>query len=74
MEWELLDRPGMPPLKFKLNAPTAVGILREAVEDAKRQGLPWLDKPISLKPSTNLLELVRLSQLEATKETADEAS
>jgi CRISPR-associated protein Csb1 len=74
MEWELLDRLGAPPRRFTLNADTAVEILNAAIEDAKRLGLPWLDEPILLKPSTNLLELVRLSQLEATKERADEAN
>jgi CRISPR-associated protein Csb1 len=72
MVWELLDRPGATPRKFILNGDQATAILKEAVGKAKEVGLPWLDTPISLKPSTNLLDLVRLSQLEATKETADE--
>jgi hypothetical protein len=35
---------------------------------AKAAGLPWQEEPIVLKPSDELLKLVRLSQLEATKE------
>jgi len=33
--------------------------------------LPWPTVPVALKPSAELLKLVRLSQQEATKESAD---
>jgi len=74
MEWELLDKPGATPRKFTLTGDQATEILKDAIIAAEKLGLPWLDQPISLKPSANLLELVRLSQLEATKESADEGN
>lgn len=71
MEWELLDRPGNNPSKFCLGADQAIKLLDEAVEKAKHAGLPWQEEPIILKPSPDLLKLVRLSQLEATKDETD---
>ena len=71
MEWELLERPGTSPQRFTLDSDTAVELLNEAIAGAKTKSLPWLTEPLELKPSQNLLELVRLSQLEATKESAE---
>lgn len=68
MEWELLDRPGSTPPTFVLGAQQAITLLESSITAAKDAGLPWLEAPISLKPSAELLKLVRLSQLEATKE------
>jgi len=73
MEWELLKRPGEPPERFALPADQAVKLLGQAVAAAKDAALPWRGEPIVLKPSIgegrkeNLVELVRLSQLEETK-------
>jgi CRISPR-associated protein Csb1 len=72
MEWELLDRPGSVPQKFSLNGDQAIKLLDEAIHAAKDRNLPWQQEPICLKPSPELLKLVRLSQLEATKEGPDE--
>jgi CRISPR-associated protein Csb1 len=72
MEWELLDRPGSLPQKFSLNGDQAIKLLGQAIEAAKDKRLPWQEEPICLKPSPKLLELVRRSQLEATKEGPDE--
>jgi len=80
MLWELLEKPGSRPRQFSLTSDQAVRLLSEAIEAAKRSGLPWRDDPIVLKPSIgkgrreNLVELVRSSQLEATKEGPDEGS
>jgi CRISPR-associated protein Csb1 len=74
MEWDLLDKPGATPGRFTLSGSQAIEILQKAISEATHGGLPWLTQPISLKPSANLLQLVRLSQLEATKESADEAN
>jgi len=77
MEWELLEKPGTTPEKFSLTGEQAVNLLKEAVDAAKAVRLPWREEPLTLKPSVgkgrkeNLVELVRLSQLEATKEGAD---
>jgi CRISPR-associated protein Csb1 len=72
MTWELLRRPGEAPSTFALSGNEAVSILKAAADDAKRLGLPWGTEPVVLKPSTELVRLVRLSQLEATKEGAEE--
>lgn len=73
MKWELLLRPGHEPCTFGMTGDQAVALLTEAIaeKDAK---LPWREDPVVLKPSTELLELVRLSQLEATKEGAGQGS
>lgn len=69
MVWELLDRPGEDPKQFSLTGDAAVALLNSAVENARRAGLPWPTEPLVLKPSEELVKLVRLSQLEAAKET-----
>jgi len=80
MEWELLNRPGDPPEKFSLTGKQAVDLLKKAVAAATTVDLPWREEPLPLKPSVgegrkeNLVELVRLSQLEATKEGPDQES
>ena len=71
MRWEILDRPGSRPTEFSLDGERAITLLNEATKAAKEAGLPWNDEPILLKPSPELLKLVRLSQLEATKEDVD---
>jgi CRISPR-associated protein Csb1 len=74
MIWELLDRPGLPPQTFALDGAQAVALLNEAIDAAKNADLPWRDAPVVLKPSAELLKLVRLSQLQATKEGAEEGA
>jgi CRISPR-associated protein Csb1 len=71
MEWELLARPGEVPRKFSLNGDEAVALLNAAIKSAAKTALPWENKPVPLKPSAQLLKLVRLSQLEAVKEGPD---
>ena len=60
--WHLLDRPGRAPEEFELDADAGVALLCEAIREAKRSGLPWLEEPIELTPSPDLVELVRKSQ------------
>jgi CRISPR-associated protein Csb1 len=72
MAWELLDRPGSPPRRFSLDGETALRLLAEAVAAGEGTRLPWPKEPIVLKPSRELVELVRLSQLEAIKQTGAE--
>jgi CRISPR-associated protein Csb1 len=74
MVWELLDRPGAEPKRFSLSGEDAVALLNAAVAQAKDKGLPWPEEPLTLKPSPELVKLVRLSQLEAAKKTGAEAS
>lgn len=72
MEWELLDQPGAPAKPYSLTSQTAINLLTHAIEAAKNKNLPWTKNPLPpLEPSPDLLKLVRLSQIEATKETAD---
>jgi hypothetical protein len=68
MVWELLERPGTPPCAFEVTGEQAVALLKEAIEAARQSGLTWREESVVLKPSTELLKLVRLSQLQATKE------
>jgi CRISPR-associated protein Csb1 len=73
MVWELLERPGVEPKKFSLTGDDALGLLEQAVTHAKQKGLPWPEQPLVLRPSAELVKLVRLSQLEAAKETTEAA-
>ena len=68
MGWELLEKPGEIPKKFSLTGDEAVALLAVAVADAATAGLNWEGVPIELVPQQKLVDLVRLSQLEATKE------
>ena len=68
--WELLDRPGKPPIEFELSPDAALRLLAEAIEEARKAGLPWEDE-IELTPSAELVELVRLSQELASQEGAE---
>jgi CRISPR-associated protein Csb1 len=73
MVWELLDRPGEEPRRFSLAGDAAVGLLRGAVEAARQTGLEWPEEPLVLKPSEELVKLVRLSQLENARKPAEVA-
>lgn len=68
MEWELLDRPGEAPTSYALTGKSAIKLLNSAIGAAKEANLPWQETPIPLTPSQQLVKLVRLSQIEATKE------
>jgi CRISPR-associated protein Csb1 len=71
MTWELLKKPGEKPEIFSLSADGAIALLKEAVAAAKSANLEWEEKAIDLVPQAKLADLVRLSQLEATKEEGD---
>jgi CRISPR-associated protein Csb1 len=71
MEWELLERPGATPARFSLTGDAAIKLLNDAIASAETIKLPWAKVPILLKPSQELVKLVRLSQLEATKESGE---
>jgi len=70
--WDLLDQPGKEPKRYSLTGDTAVVLLNRGVEAARQLGLPWPEDPLVLKPSKELVELVRLSQIEAAKEKGSE--
>ncbi len=70
--WELLDRPGEPPVTYTIDSKTAVDLLNDAVAQAKSAGLTWMDQRLVLKPSPELAELVRRSQEVAATEDVEE--
>ena len=69
--WEFLDQPGEAARQFELSGEGAREVYRQAVQEAKQAGLPWLDQEMVLKPSPQLLALVRHSQLLAAEVTTD---
>jgi CRISPR-associated protein Csb1 len=71
MTWELLERPGAEPRSFELTGEQAVALLNEAIAAAKQAGLTWREEPVPLKPSSQLLELVRKSQNLARHESVE---
>ncbi len=62
LTWDVLDRPGCASESIELDAVTAIKLLSDAVEQAKKVGLRWMDEPLKLKPAKKLVELVRKSQ------------
>jgi CRISPR-associated protein Csb1 len=61
MRFELLETPGKP-VSLTISSATAIAVFRHAVDSAKKLGLLWNTKPIVLKPSPQLIELVKRSQ------------
>lgn len=71
MIWELLARPGETPQTFSLTGAEAIQLVEKAADAAKSSGLQWEEEPITLEPQPKLVDLIRLSQLEATKESGE---
>ena len=67
-EWELLEKPGQNMRKFRLAGDQAIELLNTAIAAAKQAGLSWMEEKLTLKPSPELIELVRQSQEAAAKE------
>jgi CRISPR-associated protein Csb1 len=67
-QWELLEKPGQTPRSFRMNGDGAIALLSKAIVAAKSAGLPWMEQKLTLKPSPELIELVRQSQEMAAKE------
>lgn len=70
LTWELLDRKSGG--KFILPADDAVDLFNEAVAAAKQAGLPWMEQPLKLTPSKQLVKLVVKSQQLAVKQGGSE--
>jgi CRISPR-associated protein Csb1 len=68
MNWELLAKPGETPQTFSLTGKEAIQLVKVAAAASKNTGLDWEETPVELVPQQKLVDLVRLSQLEATKE------
>ena len=64
--WELLDRPGKvpKPITYSISGEAAIKLLNEAIDAAKdaKLGLAWKEDKLQLKPSPELVELIRTSQ------------
>jgi CRISPR-associated protein Csb1 len=69
LTWELLDRKAGG--AFTLSADDALALFHEAVDVAKKVGLPWREEPLALTPSEQLVKLVVKSQQLAAKQGGD---
>lgn len=70
LRFEVLGRDGGAPSVFKLT--DAAGLLREAVDAARKVGMGWNAKPVILKPTEKLAHLIIKSrELTAAGETED---
>lgn len=71
--WTLLDVPGdEKPKEFSLSGTQAVALLKAAVTAATDKKLPWRKDELKLKPSAELVDLVRESQKLAAQAAGDE--
>jgi CRISPR-associated protein Csb1 len=67
-EWELVDKPGRPQQRFRMTADQAIALLNDAIVAASKAGLTWMEEKLTLKPSQELIDLIRQSQEAAAKE------
>ena len=72
IEWELLDGRGEP-ARLTLTADAAIGLYREALDEARRAGLPFQEDELVLQPSDELVALVKKSQDLAAEQGAEAA-
>ena len=72
MQWDLLATPGKQPETFALDSAAAKKLLADAITAAEQAGLVWQKERITLKPSAELVKLVRLSQEQAVKQGVEE--
>jgi len=70
LTWTLLDRKAGG--DFTLPADEAIELFNEAVEAARKAGLPWREEPVVLKPSEQLVKLVVKSQQLAIRQGGDD--
>lgn len=54
---ELILR-GSAPEFFSVDTKSSDEILNQSIEEAKKSGLPWLDRDVYLKPNRNLVDLI----------------
>lgn len=67
-QWELIAEPGQVPEQVSIDGEAAIALLKEAIAAAEALGLTWMKKPLKLKPTKRLVELVQKSQQrQATK-------
>lgn len=70
LTWDLLDRKSGG--QYTLPAEDSLKLFEEAVEAAKKTGLPWREEPLTLKPSEQLVKLVVKSQQHAAQQGGSE--
>lgn len=70
--WEIVKGDGSAET-FALDAASACALLNDAVAAARKAGLPWMEKPLVLKPSDGLVALVKKSRELAMQSGADAA-
>jgi CRISPR-associated protein Csb1 len=72
LKWELLGRPGEIQSDIVLDAEAALRLFMEAVDEARKCGLPWRTTPLQLQPAPELVKLVvksqQLAQSQGTQE------
>lgn len=66
--WEVLERPGQPPRELNLSGDHAIKLFNDAVTAAEAAGLHWMKETLNLKPTTELVDLIRQSQEVQAKE------
>ena len=69
--WQLLDSPSEIPDEYEVDSESALRLLVDAIDGAKRAGLPW-EGVIELSPSAELVGLVRRSQELASESGAEQ--
>jgi CRISPR-associated protein Csb1 len=67
-EWELIEKPGQAPRKFRMDSDQAVALLNAAIAAASQAGLEWMEEKLALQPSPELIQLIQQSQEAAAKE------
>lgn len=70
-EWELVEKPGQEPRRFRMTGDQAVALLIETIAAAFQSGLKWMEEKLTLKPSAELVSLIQQSQEAAAKEKAE---
>jgi len=59
---EKIGQPGAEVETYSITSELALSLLKDAVDKAKKAGLPWPEKVLELKPSDNLAKLLQQSQ------------
>ncbi|MCL5769787.1 MAG: type I-U CRISPR-associated protein Cas7, partial [Planctomycetes bacterium] len=72
--WEIINGVSEAPPAYDLSPDDAVALLKSATEAASTAGIPWQGEEIKLKPSPDLVELVKRSQETPGEGNAEETS
>ena len=60
--WEVLDGPGAPTKTYVVDGSAAISLCNDAVSAAKAAKVEWMDDKVMLKPTPELIALIRKSQ------------